>query len=277
MASCPASCSASIATSRLPAVVDRGARARRDQRRRVGLQDDRRAPPPAPRAAAARARRTAVGAARRAVHAEDAPASSTTRGVQRRAAAAPAACGILRHRADAGDAHVDDLDRVSREGVPVLGRWRSWKAVQTPRAPASSSSPPAAAPAARSPGRRSGSRPQRSTRTSSGATPSAASCSRDARAPARRGPRRAARGRSRPRPGTRVASAVVLDVGGQQADRRGDAGVGRHDHLAHAEHARRPRRACSGPAPPNATSVIARGSMPFWTVSARMALAMWRR
>ena len=56
------------------------------------------------------------------------------------------------------------------------------------------------------------------------------------------------------------ADAVVLQVGGQQAHRRRDAGRGRQEDDRASRAASATSHACSGPAPPKATSAHSRGS-----------------
>ena len=66
---------------------------------------------------------------------------------------------------------------------------------------------------------------------------------------------------------------VVLDVDGEQAERRDVAGVGRHQHARAGRACRSSRHSSSEPEPPKVVSVKSRTSRPRLTVTWRSALA----
>ena len=70
------------------------------------------------------------------------------------------------------------------------------------------------------------------------------------------------------------ARVFVLQLGQEQAHRRGDAGMQRRDRILRADQLRQRDRRAAGPAPPKPISVKLRGSMPLATELALMASAM---
>ncbi len=68
---------------------------------------------------------------------------------------------------------------------------------------------------------------------------------------------------------------VVAEIGDDAAERVGDAGPGRHEHLAAGRVRGRAPQACSGPAPPKANRAKSRGSWPRAIDTMRIAPAIF--